>query len=76
MSDIFDDIDPDVIDEIKDGIKEFLKCGICNSRIKVSTKSNTCHFCDYSRDCTKFFIIKHLLNERDIFLNAPVVLIL
>lgn len=52
MSDIFDDIDLDVIDEMKDGIKEFLKCGICNSRIKVSTKSNTCHFCD-TRVCNK-----------------------
>jgi hypothetical protein len=52
MSDIFDDIDLDVVDEIKDGIKEFLKCGICNSRIKVSSKSNTCHFCD-TRVCNK-----------------------
>ena len=52
MSDIFDDVDLDVIDEIKDGIKEFLKCGICNSKIKVSTRSNTCHFCD-TRVCNK-----------------------
>jgi len=42
----------DVIDDVKNVIKQFINCGICGKRIKTSTGSNICHFCDI-RVCNK-----------------------
>jgi hypothetical protein len=42
----------DIIDEVKNVIKQFTECGICGKKIKSSTGSNTCHFCDI-RVCNK-----------------------
>ena len=47
-----DDPDLNIVDDIKKEIKQFLTCGICGKKIKTSTGSNRCHFCDV-RVCNK-----------------------